>query len=224
MSKIFLSGGGNKTDSAFLDKEFASCIKTLGALLYVPVARDDKQHVECLEWFKSVFEPIWNGEIRMLTDLSKRKGLSDIGGIYIGGGDTVKLLDKINETSFGSYLREARAHNIPIYGGSAGAIVLGKSIKTDPEISPDQNQPTNGLNMLSGYSVVCHYEAKDKDKITKLAQEIAPLIVLSEQSGTFLQGKEITSCGIKPIAIVGENSKKGTLHSAPREALATLGL
>jgi len=194
MSKIFLSGGGNKSNSALLDKEFASNIKPKETLLYIPVAKTYNQHFKCLEWFKSVFEPIWSGEIRMLGDLNKRKGLSDIGGIYIGGGDTAKLLDEINKTNFGSYLHEAQAHNIPIYGGSAGAIVLGKSIRTDPEVI---HQSTDGLNMLSGYSVVCHYEEKNKDKITKLAQEIGPLIVLSEESGAIFEDNQIKSCGTK---------------------------
>lgn len=216
--KIFLSGGGNKTDSALLDKEFALNIKPKCALLYIPVAKDKTQHVECLEWFKSVFGSIWNGEIRMLTDLSKRKGLSDIGGIYIGGGDTAKLLDEINKTNFGSYLREAQTHDIPIYGGSAGAIVLGKSIKTDPNINYDHNQSTVGLDMLLCCSVVCHYEEKDKDKITKLARETSPLIILSEKSGAIIKEQKIISCGIKPAKIMAENSKIVSIEHGRHQA------
>jgi dipeptidase E len=219
MSKIFLSGGGNKTDSALLDKEFASRIKPKGALLYIPVAKDDSQHVKCLEWFKSVFEQLRRGEIRMLTDLNKRKGLSDIGGIYIGGGDTAKLLDEINKTNFGSYLREAQAHDIPIYGGSAGAIVLGKSIKTDSDLMNDSNQPANGLNMLAGYSVVCHYQEKDKDKITKLAQEIGPLIILSEKSGAIVEDRSVVQFGEQPVIIITNDSRATTIERGDRRPL-----
>jgi len=200
MSKIFLSGGGDEKDSAQLDKEFASSLKPEGALLYIPVARDVKEYIKCLDWFKSVFEPLWKGEIRMLTDLGKRKGLSDIGGIYIGGGSTIKLLDETNKTNFRSYLREAQAHDIPIYGGSAGAIVLGKSIKTDPEIS-NNNQLAKGLDLLFGYSVVCHYQEKDKDRNTKLAREIGPLIVLSEKSGIILEKEVAVSLGTESFII-----------------------
>lgn len=219
MSKIFLSGGGSKEDSALLDKEFTLSIKPKGVLLYVPVARNDNEHVKCLEWFKSVFEPIWNGEIRMLADLSKRKGLSDIGGIYIGGGDTVKLLNEINKTNFGSYLREAMAHDIPIYGGSAGAIVLGKSIRTDPKINYDHNQPTDGLNMLVDHSVVCHYEEKDKDKIAELSKEISSLIVLGEKSGVIVENRSVVQFGTQPIIVITNDSRATTIERGDRHPL-----
>lgn len=202
--KIFLSGGGSEKNSARLDREFASSLKAGGALVYVPVAMDAIRHIKCLEWFKSVFKPLWHGEIRMLSDLGRRKGLADVGGIYIGGGDTTRLMNAVLSTDFGSYLREAIAHGIPIYGGSAGAIVLGKTIETAPEVKQGKIKFA-GLNMLHGYSVVCHHNSTDYADMERLACELnQPLIVLSERSGALLEDNVIISIGTKPVVLVAK--------------------
>lgn len=217
--KIFLSGGGNEKDSARLDREFASSLKAGGSLVYVPVAMDEGRHIKCLEWFKSVFEPLWHGEIRMLSDLGKRKGLADVGGIYIGGGDTARLMDATLSTNFGSYLREAIAHGIPIYGGSAGAIVLGKTTETAPK-TKQENIELAGLNMLHGYSVVCHHNSTDYADTERLACELnQPLIVLSEQSGALLEDNVIISIGTKPVVLVTKTGEVTEVKPGERKVL-----
>ncbi len=203
MPRIFLSGGGNASDTTLLDKEFASRLVDEGALVYLPVAMRESRYGKCLEWFKSVFEPLWQGEIQLLTDLRKRRGLSEVGGIYMGGGDTSKLLHDIDSADFGTYLRQATKQNIPIYGGSAGAIVLGKSIETAPEVKNKQDELTEGLDMLHGYSVVCHHNSTDYADATRLSRDLdQPLIVLSEQSGVLLENGDITSIGTRPVVLV----------------------
>jgi dipeptidase E len=134
----------------------------------------------------------------------------------MGGGETGKLLHDITSADFGTYLRQAAKQNIPIYGGSAGAIILGKSIKTTTKVGEKKDQPTEGLSMLHGYSVICHHNSGNYADAIQLAREInQPLIVLTEQSGALLHGSVISSIGAKPVVLVAKDGE--TIEMKPGE-------
>jgi len=50
--------------------------------------------------------------------------------IYIGGGNTFKLLKELKESGFDKELLKFIKEGKPVYGGSAGALILGKNILT----------------------------------------------------------------------------------------------
>ena len=51
--------------------------------------------------------------------------LAEAGGLHIGGGNTFRLLDELRRAGAGAALT-ALASGMPIYGGGAGAAVLGR--------------------------------------------------------------------------------------------------
>ncbi|MCQ2011585.1 Type 1 glutamine amidotransferase-like domain-containing protein [Sporolactobacillus sp. STSJ-5] len=88
-----------------------------------------------------------NIDSKNLTDLSI------FSAIYMSGGSAEKLLYHFNN-GFGELLQRYFHHGGIIYGQSAGAIVLGKTIDTFQQLNDD----LNGLNLISGFSMACHFQ------------------------------------------------------------------
>ena len=204
MKRIFLNGGGGAADSIYLDRKFASELDTKKPLIYIPIAMEPERWDNCSIWIRSVFFPLGVKKIEILTDLNdvNEKALDDSAGIYIGGGDTVKLLREICKTGFDQYLKKYTARGKPIYGGSAGAIILGKDIRTAPEAKCLDEKSSTGLNILFGFSVYCHYVPSQKQIVKGIQKALkCPLIVLPENSGVFIKDNEFEVLGLAPAYI-----------------------
>ena len=100
--KILLSGGGEPEQVKPLDDYFAKSMNG-GKVLYIPVAMYKVPYNECKEWFKKTYE-YCNFDMDMCTDLSKIKSLDEYTGVFIGGGNTFKLLKEIKESKFDKVL------------------------------------------------------------------------------------------------------------------------
>jgi dipeptidase E len=84
----------------------------------------------------------------------------DIGkfkAIYIGGGNTWNLIRELKDSYFDDKLSKYLELGGIIYGGSAGAIILGKRIDTHDDENKISYTDTSGLNFLNHFSVACHY-------------------------------------------------------------------
>ena len=161
--RLMLAGGGNEADSASLDRIFAAWMGRGGSMLYLPIAQDlDPGGYEAAhQWLRSVFEPLGVREIEMWTGLAGRTAeeLRAFDSVYIGGGNTFRLLSLMRESGFDVHLQDYFAGGGAIYGGSAGAIVMGRNILT---AHGDPNDvalvDTRGLDLARGHSVWCHDE------------------------------------------------------------------
>ncbi|MFH2003393.1 MAG: Type 1 glutamine amidotransferase-like domain-containing protein [Bacteroidota bacterium] len=200
---IFLAGGGSAEDSGLLDEHFVKAINHAKPLVYIPNAMKSRPYQSCLEWLRSVMIPLGVTNIEMWDDLRPRYSeVSSIAGIYIGGGDTMKLLKELRESDFNDYLFEAATAGVPLYGGSAGAIILGEDIRTAPEAKNLNALESVGLKIISGYSIFCHYNTKDENTVRQLSQSLSHnIIAIPEKAGGHLSGGDITNYGTEPISI-----------------------
>ena len=189
--KLLLSGGGEPDQVKPLDEYFANYVKD-GKILYIPVAMDKIPYDDCEKWFRETYAKYNLNNIEMCTNLKEINDLNNYKAIFIGGGNTFKLLKEIKESNFDIKLKEYLQNNGFIYGGSAGAIIFGKTI--EPAIHADKNtvnlKDLNGLNILDDYDVWCHY--KETDNLKDLNRKT---IVLYEESGILYDGKEIKTLG-----------------------------
>lgn len=200
--QIFLGGGGSEKDSFLLDKAFVAALDKNKLLLYIPIAIDRRKHPYdlCFEWIKSVFAKFGYGNIVMWTDIYNKtiKDIDEFTAVYIGGGNTFKLLKAFQESGFDKILMDFHKRGGHIYGGSAGAIVLGRNIV--PASIFDKNEVDlkdfSGLNLALDYSVFCHYDFKDDKKIEKLMVDSnLRLIALPESGGVVIINNKIKSVG-----------------------------
>ena len=202
--KIALSGGGGTSDSRLLDEVFASWIGSQGRLLYLPCAlRGIRPFESCLEWITATFAPLKVNQITMWTELSEHQvsELDQFDAVYVGGGNTFALLAELRKSGFDHHLREYGCGGKAVYGGSAGAAVLGRDIQTVNYL--DRNEvglmETKGLNLAEGYSVWVHYQPQDDNLIDAYVRQYQqPVIALSERSGIVIENRLMRAVGFEP--------------------------
>ena len=202
--KIALGGGGGADDSRLLDEVFATWIGSRGKLLYLPCAlRGIRPFQSCLEWITATFAPLKVNQITMWTDLSEHQAseLGEFDAVYIGGGNTFALLAELRKSEFERYLREYVRRGKAIYGGSAGAAVLGRDIRTVNYL--DRNEvdvvETKGLDLAKGHAIWVHYQPQDDSLIeTYVHQYQQPVIALSERSGIVIEQDNLRTVGFEP--------------------------
>lgn len=190
---LFIAGGGSKEDSKELDYRFSKLL-SVKPVLYIPIAMDEtlRKYSECENWFKSIFLP-YGIQIDMKTDL-KQINIKNYCGIYIGGGNTFKLLKLIKSSGFDIVLKQS-LQNLPYYGGSAGAIILGRSITTSSDINTVNLINFEGLGILE-FDIWPHYEESQELKIKKYSLDNnVSVLALSEKAGVIINNSEIEIIG-----------------------------
>jgi len=219
--KLFLSGGGGAQDSFLLDQEFVKSLRAK-TVLYIPIAlqRDPLGYEACYDWIVSTLSVHSDDfiEIIMWLDL-KTKTLDDLKkfeAIYIGGGNTYKLLQTFHETGFDKVIVKFLKQGGIIYGGSAGAIIMGKNISTVSEENDDDYKFDKGLFLLGNYSLICHYDFSKNKQIEHYIQKYRnPVIALTEKGGIIIENNCVKVIGYESALIFDEKLNKKNLK--PKE-------
>src|SRR5215469_16115849 len=101
MLRLLLAGGGDAEDSQQLDMLLVQLIAG-GPMLYMPIALAPhrESYESCYHWIRAVFLPARIDSITMWTDVSQKTvaDLESFAAIYIGGGNTFKLLNDFRRT------------------------------------------------------------------------------------------------------------------------------
>lgn len=199
--KLYLSGGGK--ESFELEERFADVVDKSKPILYVPVAMYEKDHPypDCLEWMKKFLSKVSIENIEMVINLNKIsvKDVDKYGGLYIGGGNTFKLLKEIKDSGFDKIIKEFMKRDIPISGGSAGAVIYGKTITTSLSADPNKVKliDFSAFNKLKGYEIWPHYSSNQDQKIMEFRREhnIKKILAISEDAGIQVINKNIEIVG-----------------------------
>ncbi len=195
--KIILSGGGSKEKTEELDNLFASIIDKRKPLLYIPIAIDKIKHpyTECLKWLRETFDKQGVHLYEMWTE-SELENIKDepekFGGIYVGGGNAFYLLKVLRETSFWIFLKRCIDKDIPIYGGSAGAIIFGYSILTSNDSNNVKLEDFSGMDVLRNISISCHYKQEKDESITQkiVLNNLKKVVALPETAGIYVENSQ----------------------------------
>ncbi|WP_307892108.1 Type 1 glutamine amidotransferase-like domain-containing protein [Bacillus swezeyi] len=216
MGKLFLSGGGDADQTQALDRRFAEEIDQNKPLLYIPIAMDASRFDSCFEWINKMLKPLGIENITMWTNV-RNKSIQDLdafSAVYIGGGNTFHLLKSLMDCHVIDILKSYAEKDGIIYGGSAGAIILGKNIMTCSHM--DCNNA--GLNHFSGlklteeYSIWCHYKQEHDTLIKRFMTTFqTPVIALPEETGIAVNGQEMQVIGVRP-AYVFSDVNKSVVH------------
>lgn len=192
---IILAGGGDSDQARAVDQFFAGAIDIGGRVVYIPVAMEPHvfSYAECEAWFRRAYAAHGITNIEVLTDLRTGE-LDGAAAVYIGGGNTFRLLAEVRDSGFGAKLRAYAKSGGVIYGGSAGALLLGASIEHASLLDANAAGLTDfaGLNLLDGWDVWCHYRDEDAPLIQPHPR---PLYVLREEGGIAIDGKNIQALG-----------------------------
>lgn len=193
---LFLSGGGGGKDSIELDKKFVASLDLSKPLLYIPIATNTEKYPYsgCVTWLTSVLGPLGVKNIVMwvegdLKDKTK-EDYRQFSGIYIGGGNTYKLLKEFKEFGTFDILLDLAREGMPIYGGSAGAIILAKTIIPAGFLDENKVGLTDfaALNLVHGYDVWCHYTGAEDHSIREYMSRfgLEKVIAIPENAGVIV--------------------------------------
>jgi len=199
---IFLNGGGSEKDSIQLDKEFLSVLEDNFNILYIPHAniKQYPNYESSINWLTQTLNNLdSNKKVNIYVPKSyeefEKIDLDNYSAIYIGGGNTFFLLNLFKKYNFNKKIINYYTNGGIIYGGSAGAIVMGKTIETVPEERNDKTEISEGLNLINGYSLICHTNDKTMEKIKN--NNIRPIICLYENTGIVFKNNKFTLFGKK---------------------------
>lgn len=214
--KLFISGGGKAKDSFLLDKAFVASLSK-GKILYIPVGlkRDIVGYEECYDWIKNTLSIYTKKdlEITMWIDIKGKteRDFKEFDAIYIGGAkDTDELMQKLRKNNFINNLVNFLKKGGMLYGGSAGAVIIGKYIIS---MNKDAKQIAKlGLGLLKKYSIYCHYN-KNQDIIINnfIKTYKTPVVALPENSGLIIEGDNVLVEGYSNIVVFYSNFKKNII-------------
>lgn len=217
MAKLFLSGGGHANKTKKLDKLFEKSMPKNKRLLYIPVAmpKEYLSYSECFDWIVKVYPNLGYKMIDVWADLNNRKWemLLQYGAVYFGGGNTFYLLQHLRKSSFDKFLLKYVKHGGIVYGGSAGAIILGHDIKTasfgsDADENKVKLKELKGFNIVNGYSIQCHYTQNDDKEIFEYVKDNKVNVIgLPDETGLYVNGKIIQVIGDSNAVVFTNDSK-----------------
>ena len=225
---VFLNGGGSgdKTISAYI--EINKIINHKKPVLYIPLAMDEDKHPydSCYEWIKEEIRIIDIPSIDMVRSFDElyNTDFNKYSMIFIGGGNTYKLLNGIKDSNCFDKFKDYIFSDGIVFGGSAGAVIFGKDIDSI-KVMDENNvslKDTIGFDLLDGISIFPHY-TNYKSKYTKEENEKLQekytdylisfsskekIIAIPEEDTIFFDGKNIKVIGELPYYMFENGIKK----------------
>lgn len=209
--RAFLCGGGSGKQVEDAYKKFAELINKSKPLLYIPLAMESEKYDECYAWICNELQEYGISNIYMVMDCSELYdvNIDDYAAVFIGGGSTYKLLFELKMTGFFDKLIEYIKSNGIVFGGSAGAIIMGYDIKSCD--CDEKNMvglvDTKGLNILNGMSLLCHFSDRTDEKIAfnraylKELSITMKVLALSECHTIYIGDDGVEFIGKKPFSV-----------------------
>ena len=207
--KLVLNGGGDGKSVESARQLLNGLIDNNKKILYIPFAWPDSTYNGCLEFMTSELSDVDKLGIDMVRTPEElmNKNFTDYACLYIGGGNTYKLLNDLKVSgAFDKIKKYLTDESGIVYGGSAGAIIFGKDL--DSCNTDDDNEvgliDNTGFNMIKGYSLLCHYTSREEDR-TELSRQyllnlskLKPIYAIPEEDTIFVDNGNIEVIGTRP--------------------------
>lgn len=218
--RLILCGGGSGEQNYFANKKLNEIIDSSKPLLYVPLAMDESDHPydSCYEWITTELSQVQLSGIDMVRSFEElaQKDYSKYCALFIGGGNTYKLLKGLKESGSFEKIEEFLNNEGIVIGGSAGAVIFGYDI--DIISTMDSNEvalaDTKGFNVMNGISIFPHYtnkksELTDEENLNRLntftnaIKEFSVIkgdvIAIPEEDAVFIDEDKLEILGNRPI-------------------------
>ena len=206
---LILNGGGDGQAVTSARQLLNSIIDHSRKILYLPFAWPDPSYRGCLEFMTAELSDVEKAGIEMVTTPEELMSMdfNDHACLYIGGGNTYKLLNDLKTSgAFDKIRKYLTEENGIVYGGSAGAIIFGKDL--DSCNTDDDNEvglvDHTGFNMINGYSLLCHYTSREPAR-TELSRnyllelsKVKPVYAIPEEDTILVTDETTVFIGSRP--------------------------
>ena len=159
--KVFICGGGSGKQTVRALCRLNEVIDHTLPCLYIPLAMEPEHYDSCREWITGELAGVDISGIEMVRSAEElaRKRLADYSFLFIGGGNTFRLLHEIRRVNMFEPIRAYLQSGGTAFGGSAGAIIFGEDLEACA--LDDENEvglkDTRGFDVLGGVSFLCHF-------------------------------------------------------------------
>ena len=223
MKRVLLISNSTLYGSGYLDHAESEIRDFLGdakKVLFVPYALYDRDAYTTTA--QERFQKMAYDLTSVHTATDPRKAVRDTDVVFIGGGNTFRLLKALYDFDLLEVIRNRVADGMPYIGSSAGANVAGPTIKTTKDMPIVQPPSFDALGLVP-FQISPHYLDPDpnsthmgetqEERILQFLEEndtpVAGLregaIVRSENSATILKGSSgarIFRKGMAPVEVL----------------------
>ena len=215
--KVFICGGGAGKQTVRALHRLNEVISHTLPCLYIPLAMEEEQYDSCYEWIIGELSDVEIPGIEMVRSAEElsRKHLADYSFLFIGGGNTFKLLYDIKRVNMCEPIHEYLQSGGVAFGGSAGAIIFGESLES---CALDDNndvglKDTQGFDVLGGISFLCHFtnrlpeqDRRSEAYLLKISER-RKIYALPEEDTLFVNDSQVEAIVERPYYIF-ENGRK----------------
>lgn len=201
---IHLGGGGDSIDEAPV---WRVMLKGKRRVLYWPFALPPARIGEIEGWLAGAFAGLGvDTELETWTDLAQHHPdeMGDVDLLFVGGGNTFRLLDRVRSAGFEQAVRDFVARGGDYYGGSAGAILACADIGV--ALGLDENEvgltDLTGLGLVRDLVVLPHYDRTQAVAARESSRrEGRALVGVPERSGLAVRGGHAEVIGHEPVTV-----------------------
>lgn len=108
--QLILCGGGSGEQNYYANKKLNEIIDHSKPLLYIPLAMDENEHPydSCYEWINEELAQVQLSRIDMVRSFEElaQKDYDNYCALFIGGGNTYKLLKGIKDSGAFEKIKE----------------------------------------------------------------------------------------------------------------------
>jgi dipeptidase E len=221
--RILLISNSTLYGSGYLDhaaSEIVDFLRAVKRVLFVPFALYDRDAYAAQA--RQRFQNMGFDLDSVHTVADPRRAVNDTDAVFIGGGNTFRLLKNLYDFDLLDVIRERVAGGMPYVGSSAGSNVAGPTIKTTKDMPIVQPPSFNALGLVP-FQISPHFQDPDpnsthmgetqEERILQFLEEnetpVAGLregaMVRVEQGATILKGStgaRIFRKGREPVEIL----------------------
>lgn len=206
MKRLLLISNSTLHGSGYLDHaepEIRNFLGTATRIAFVPFALHDRQGyaARARERFGAM-----GCTLVSVHDVSNlRRAIAEAEAIFLGGGNTFRLLKGLYDFDLLATIRQRVANSIPYIGSSAGAIVACPSLKTTKDM-PIVQPPSFDALGLTHFQISPHYldpdpssthmgETQEERILQFLEENETPVVGLREGAMIRVEGESVALKG-----------------------------
>src|SRR6266850_2747730 len=193
--RVLLISNSTLYASGYLDhaeSEIRSFLGTVGQVLFIPFALYDRDAYASTA--RDRFQKIGYGLESIHTAADAQQAVNDAEAVFIGGGNTFRLLKALYDADVLQTIRRRVAEGMPYIGSSAGANVAGPTIKTTKDMPIVQLLSFDALGLVP-FQISPHF--LDPDPNSKHMGETQEERILQ-----FLEENDTPVAGLREGAMV----------------------
>ncbi len=193
--RLLLISNSTLYGSGFLDHaeiEIRDFLRNVGRVLFVPFALHDQDGYA--ERARERFQRMGYDLDSLHKASDKHQAVADASAIFIGGGNTFRLLKALYDFELLPRIKQTVEHGMPYIGSSAGSNVAGPTIKTTNDMPIAEPPSLQALGLVS-FQINPHY--LDPDPNSKHMGETREERILQ-----FLEDNDTPVVGLREGAMV----------------------